>query len=103
MISTASMAETTPAGTVSYGYDAAGRRTRLSVSGQADVLYAYDAADRLTQIAQGTNVVTFAYGNANRRTKVTLPNNVLVARRRHCGRRQRLGRCVRWIRAGRRQ
>jgi RHS repeat-associated protein len=68
--------ETTPQGTVSYGYDAAGRRTSMTASGQAAVSYSYDAADRLTQITQGSATVTFSYDDANRRTSLTLPNGL---------------------------
>ena len=71
--------EQTPQGTVGYAYDAASRRSTMTVSGQpSPVVYFYDNANRLTQITQGTSVVQFGYDNANRRTSLTLPNNILV-------------------------
>jgi RHS repeat-associated protein len=75
--------ETTALGVVRYdnptnpadrGYDTLGRRLWMEVSGQARVIYTWDAASRLTQLQQGSQVVTFAYDNANRRTLLTLPN-----------------------------
>ena len=44
--------ETTALGTVAYAYDAAGRRTAMSVTGQPTVGYGYDAAGRLTQVSR---------------------------------------------------
>ncbi|HXH81927.1 MAG TPA: RHS repeat domain-containing protein, partial [Candidatus Tectomicrobia bacterium] len=70
--------ETTPNGTVSYTYDAAGRRTSMTVSGQATVTYGYDTADRLTSITQGSQTVSFAYDAAGRRTSLSLPNGVVT-------------------------
>ncbi|MFQ5683983.1 MAG: hypothetical protein ACE5HC_12005 [Candidatus Binatia bacterium] len=70
--------ETTPQGSVSYTYDAAGRRTSMTVSGQPSVVYSYDNANRLTQISQGTSTVIFSYDLASRRTSLTLPNGILV-------------------------
>ena len=37
--------EVTPQGTMSYGYDAAGRRTSMTVAGQPSLTYGYDNAD----------------------------------------------------------
>jgi YD repeat-containing protein len=71
------ISETTPQGTVSYTYDAAGRRTSMTVTGQPTVNYTYDA-NRLTQITQGTSTVTFTYDNASRRTSMTLPNGIVT-------------------------
>ena len=73
------LSETTPQGTVSYTYDAAGRRTTMAVPGQAQVAYAYDNADRLTSITQGAATTTFGYDDANRRTTMTLPNGVVAS------------------------
>jgi YD repeat-containing protein len=70
--------EITPQGSVSYTYDAAGRRTSLAVAGQPTINYTYDNANRLTLITQGSAIVGFGYDNANRRTSLTLPNGVLV-------------------------
>ena len=41
------LTETTSLGTVTCTYDTAGRRTAMTVSGQAPVTYAYDANARL--------------------------------------------------------
>ena len=65
--------ETTPQGSISYGYDAASRRANMQVAGQTELFYTYDNANRLTQIAQGTSNTGFGYDNANRRTSLTLP------------------------------
>jgi len=70
--------EQSPEGTVSYGYDAAGRRTAMTVAGQPAVAYAWDDADRITAITQGANTVTLAYDAAGRRTTLTLPNGIAV-------------------------
>ena len=71
--------ETTPQGAASYIYDAAGRRTSMTVAGQPVVGYTYDVANRLTQIAQGASAVGFSYDSASRRSALTLPNGVTVA------------------------
>ena len=71
--------ETTAQGTVGYSYDAASRRTKLTVPGQADVTYGYDNANRPTTVSQGAGTVTFGYDNANRRTSLTLANGVTAA------------------------
>ena len=73
------LSETTPQGTVSYTYDAAGRRATMSVPGQPTTVYAYDAGNRLTSITRDDQVVTFGYDAANRRTSLALPNGVTVA------------------------
>ena len=66
--------EVTPQGQLDYVYDAASRRTSMTVAGQTAVTYSYDNANRLTQVQQGTNTVTLAYDDADRRTSLTLPN-----------------------------
>ena len=68
--------ETTSQGAVSYGYDANGRRTNMTVAGQPTVNYAYDNADRLTQIAKSGENVAFTYDAASRRATLTLPSGV---------------------------
>lgn len=71
------LGETTARGTVSYQYDAAGRRTQMTVSGQAPVTYAYDAASRLTHLVrEPLSPVTMTYDAAGRRTLLALPNGV---------------------------
>jgi RHS repeat-associated protein len=69
--------ETSPQGQVEYQYDDAGRRTQLTVAGQAPITYDYNDANRLTQIAQGSVTVEFTYDAANRRATVTLPNGIV--------------------------
>jgi len=64
--------------TLTYTYDAAGRRTQMQVSRQTAVTYGYDDAHRITGITQGTNVVGFTYDAASRRTMATLPNGVTI-------------------------
>jgi RHS repeat-associated protein len=70
--------EVTPQGSVSYAYDAASRRTSMSVSGQTAVTYGFDNANRLTQISQGSANVSFGYDNDSRRTSLTLPNGIVL-------------------------
>jgi len=71
--------EVTSQGTVSYGYDAANRRTSMTAGNQSAVGYSYDNANRLTGITQGSASVSFAYDAANRRNTLTLPNGVVVS------------------------
>jgi RHS repeat-associated protein len=71
-------AEGTTHDTVSYAYDAVGRRTSMTVQGQSPVTYIYDDADRLTQIAQGTSAVDIAYDAASRPVSLTLPGGVIA-------------------------
>jgi RHS repeat-associated protein len=71
------LAETTALGTVTYQYNPLGRRTQMTVAGQAPVAYAYDANSRLTQLVQEPLApVTLQYDAAGRRTLLTLPNQV---------------------------
>jgi RHS repeat-associated protein len=69
--------ETSPQGTVSYQYDAAGRRQTMSATGQSVLDYTFDNANRLTQISQGSTTLGFGYDSAGRRTAVTLPNGIV--------------------------
>jgi RHS repeat-associated protein len=73
------VSETTPQGTVTYSYDAAGHRTSMNVPGQAQVTYSYDNAGRLTQITQGSAIVTLGYDAAGRRTSLSLPNGIAAS------------------------
>ena len=68
--------ETTTLGTVTYSYDAAGRRTAMSVTGQPTVSYGYDAAGRLAQVTRGALSVSAEYDAAGRQTSLVLPNGV---------------------------
>lgn len=70
--------ESGPQGSVSYQYDAAGRRQTMTATGQAVVNYTFDNANRLTQVAQGTTTLGFGYDAASRRTSVTLPNGIVA-------------------------
>ncbi len=71
------MRETTPQGTISYVYDALGRRTTMTVDGQSPVTYSYDAASRLRTITQAPlTPVTIDYDALGRRMLLTLPNAV---------------------------
>jgi RHS repeat-associated protein len=70
-------AERGPLGTVTYGYDGAGRRTHMAVAGTPPVMYGYDAASRLTSISRTpTAPASLEYDAAGRRTRLTLPNQV---------------------------
>ena len=66
------ISETTPQGSITYGYDNAGRMTTMQV-GSAAGPYTYDNADRLTQISQSSSATSFGYDIANRRTSLYLP------------------------------
>ncbi|MBI3595608.1 MAG: Ig-like domain-containing protein [Nitrospirae bacterium] len=66
--------EVTPQGTVTYMYDAIGRRTSMTVNGLTPVTYQYDNSSRLTQVAQGPQVVGLGYDVSGRRTTLTYPN-----------------------------
>ncbi len=69
--------QTTALGTVSYQYDALGRRTQMQVSGQVPVAYTYDAASRLRTITQAQlSPVTIDYDSLGWRTRLTLPNQM---------------------------
>jgi RHS repeat-associated protein len=70
--------ETTPLGSISYTYDADGRRATMTVAGQTLVTYGYDDSHRLTSITQGTAVVSITYDNADRRSTITYPNGILA-------------------------
>jgi len=69
--------EMTGTNSVTYTYDAAGRRGSMTASNQAQVTYSYDDADRLLTVIQGSASVQFAYDAANRRASLTLPNGIV--------------------------
>jgi RHS repeat-associated protein len=71
--------EVTPQGSITYSYDAAGRRKGMTVVGQPAIAYSYDNADRLTQITQSSATVGFGYDTAGRRTSLTLPSGMTVS------------------------
>ncbi len=68
--------ETTPAGAVTYTYDADGQRTTMTAPGQATIAYQYDAAHQLTAVTQGGTTVAIAYDEVGRRRSLTLPNGI---------------------------
>ncbi len=70
------LAETTALGNVTYGYDAAGRRSNMTVAGQTAVVYTYDNADRLTGISQGGTANVQTFDAASRALTASLPNGV---------------------------
>ncbi len=70
--------ETTPEGSISYTYDADGRRASMSVAGQSAVTYGYDNAHRLTSITQGTTTIGMTYDDANRRSALTFANGIVA-------------------------
>jgi RHS repeat-associated protein len=71
------MAVRSPLGAVSYGYDAAGRRTHMDVAGTPRITYGFDAASRLTSISRAPMAPAgLEYDAAGRRTQLALPNQV---------------------------
>jgi RHS repeat-associated protein len=79
--------EITPSGSISYEYDAIGRRTRMTVAGQPAVNYSYDTTTRLTQIKRASSplvgedggegyIFNFTCDVLGRRNSLTLPNGV---------------------------
>jgi RHS repeat-associated protein len=70
--------ETSPEGSVSYTYDADGRRATMTVLGQQVVTYGYDDAHRLTSITKMSSAVEFTYDNADRQATVVLPNGIVT-------------------------
>ena len=69
--------EITPLGSISYEYDAIGRRTSMTVAGQPAVNYTYDANGRLTSVVgAGLAPAQISYDVLGRRTSITLPNGV---------------------------
>jgi RHS repeat-associated protein len=71
------VSESTPAATVAYTYDAAGRRTSMTANG-VPTTYEYDAASRVTRISTAAATVDIAYDAAGRRSRLDLPNGVAV-------------------------
>lgn len=70
--------ETTPLGSISYTYDAWGRRTSMTIVGQLAVNYTYDDNGRLTGIDTlmngATSYFSIQYDALGRRTSLMLPN-----------------------------
>ncbi|NBE84082.1 RHS repeat-associated core domain-containing protein [Micromonospora rubida] len=59
-----------PTGTVGYTYDAAGRRSAMTVPGQSAVSYAYDQTGLIEQITQGATTATWHRDAAGRTDRV---------------------------------
>lgn len=72
------VAQVTPEGTVSYGYDVASRRVRMDASGSPTVTYGYDANSRLTQVSESGRTAHLTYDPAGRRTSLSLPNGLVT-------------------------
>lgn len=71
------VSEMTPLGSISYEYDALGRRTKMQVAGQEPVTYQYDASSRLTSVVgAGLAPAQIAYDTIGRRASLILPNGV---------------------------
>ena len=68
--------QTAANGTVSYQYDAAGRRTRLTWPDAFYVTYDYDTLSRMTHIRE--NGATSAYDTYGRRTSLTRGNGTVT-------------------------
>ncbi|MBA4373205.1 MAG: hypothetical protein C0402_10140 [Thermodesulfovibrio sp.] len=70
--------ETTPIGSVSYTYDAIGRRTGMTVAGQPAVSYGYDTGGRLNGMDTVINGASahfgIVYDSLGRRSATTYPN-----------------------------
>jgi RHS repeat-associated protein len=67
--------------TVSYLYDAAGRRTRLTYPDSVYVTYGYNTASDLTGIFENgaASLATYAYDDLGRRTSLTRGNGVVTS------------------------
>lgn len=68
-----------PQGTVSYAYDAIGRRVTRTISGGDVTAYTYDNANRLKTVALQGKTAVYNYDAAGRLTDRALPNGMTVA------------------------
>jgi len=68
--------EITSLGSISYTYDAIGKRTSMTVAGQPTVNYSYDANSRLTNLKSGLLNFGFSYDAIGRRMSLTRPNGI---------------------------
>jgi RHS repeat-associated protein len=68
-------------GSVSYQYDGAGRRSRMTYPDGLYITYGYDTANELTGIYEygSTTLATFAYDNLGRRVSLTRGNGVATS------------------------
>ncbi len=74
------LTQTSPLGTVSYQYDVAGRRTRLTWPDAYYVTYDYQVTGEVTTIKENgtTTLGTYAYDDLGRRTTLTRGNGVVT-------------------------
>ena len=70
-------AVSTPQGSITYAYDAAGRRTTMTVTGEPPVTYTYDET-RLVQISRGPITVSAEFDLVGRPRRVRLPLDVTI-------------------------
>jgi RHS repeat-associated protein len=68
--------EVTPQGRIDYAYDAADRRSSMTVQNQTPITYTWDDGDRVTALTQGARNIALAYDQANRRSKITFPGTL---------------------------
>jgi YD repeat-containing protein len=68
-----------PQGTVSYAYDAIGRRLSRTISGGDVTAYTYDKANRLKTVSLQGKTAVYNYDAAGRLTDRLLPNGSTVA------------------------
>ncbi|MBX7494865.1 hypothetical protein K3172_03215 [Qipengyuania sp. 6B39] len=70
------LSETSAVGTVTFAYDAAGNRTRITWPDGFFATYAYDALNRVTEIrGRGTDLIAaYAYDELSRRTAIAYGN-----------------------------
>jgi RHS repeat-associated protein len=68
--------EVGPGGTITYGYNAAGRLASMTPPGQSAVTYAYDADGRLMTETQGSLTATFSYDADGRLSAETMPDGI---------------------------
>jgi RHS repeat-associated protein len=66
-------------GTVSYSYDAIGRRTSRTLSGGDVTTYAYDKANRLKSVTLRGRTAGYAYDAVGRLAEKVLPNGIRAA------------------------
>ncbi|MFC4532025.1 RHS repeat-associated core domain-containing protein [Sphaerisporangium dianthi] len=62
-----------PTGQVGYGYDAADRRTSVTVQGRTPVIYDYDDTGAVKRVARGTVEAVPHYDDAGRQDSLALP------------------------------
>ena len=66
----------TPQGTVSYAYDAIGRRISRTISGGDITIYTYDRINRLKGVTLRGKTAAYSYDAAGRLSEKVLPNGI---------------------------